>query len=112
MTSTRHRSHHEVRAFALAATLLLAAGCATAPEPPGAAARNDAVPVGDCARLHDDIASAEQARKAAAEQSGNAWKAIVPVAVLALKASGAAAVSDADRKLTALKVQARRCEAS
>jgi len=60
----------------------------------------------------DEIARTEQARRAAAEQSGNAWKAVVPVVVLAQKASGTAALHEADRKLAALKVQAGRCETS
>jgi len=112
MTSIRRRSRDHVRSFLLAATLVLAAGCATPPESRGQPGQNEAVPAPECAQLHDEIARTEQARRAAAEQSGNAWKAVVPVVVLAQKASGTAALHEADRKLAALKVQAGRCETS
>jgi len=112
MTSIRRRSRDHVRSFLLAATLVLAAGCATPPESHGQPGQNEAVPAPECAQLHDEIARTEQARRAAAEQSGNAWKAVVPVVVLAQKASGTAAVHEAERKLAALKVQAGRCQAS
>ena len=103
-------SRHDIGTFALAATLLLTAGCATPPEPRGQPAQGESVPALQCAQLHDEIARTEQARSAAAEQSGNAWKAVVPVVVLAQKASSTAAVHEAERKLATLKVQARRCE--
>ena len=108
MRSTRLDPRRHVRAFLVAGALVLAAGCASSPdsrEQP--LAQVDVVPAVECARLGDEIAQAEQARSVAAERSGNAWKAVVPVAVLAVKASGTAAVHEADQKLAALKMRAR-----
>jgi len=112
MTSTPHRSRYDLGPLVLAGTLLVAAGCATPPEPRDHPAQDEAVPAVECARLRDEIARTERSRSAAAEQSADAWKAVVPVVVLAQKASGTAAVREADQKLVALKVEARRCEAS
>jgi hypothetical protein len=112
MTSIRRRSRDHVRTFLLAGTLVLAAGCATPPEMRGQSGQDEAAPAPECAQLQGEIAQTEKARSAAAERSGNAWKAVVPVVVLAQKASGTAAVHEAERKLAALKVQAGRCEAS
>jgi hypothetical protein len=66
----------------------------------------------DCTRLEADVARAEQARRAAVEQSDNAWKAVVPFVVLARKASAKSALEEADKTLAALKAQASQgCEA-
>jgi hypothetical protein len=78
MTSIRRRSRDHVRTFLLAGTLVLAAGCATPPESRGQPRPDEAVPAPECAQLQDEIARTEQARRAAAEQSGNAWKASFP----------------------------------
>lgn len=112
MTSNRCRSRHDLGAFVLAGTLIFAAGCATPPESRDHAARDKAVPAQKCAELLAEIARTEQARSAAAEQSGNAWKAIVPVVVLAQKASSTAAVREADQRLAVLKVESQRCQTS
>jgi hypothetical protein len=48
----------------------------------------------------------EQARRAAQDDSDNAWKAVVPFVVLARKASAKAALEDAGKQLAALKAQA------
>ena len=67
----------------------------------------------ECTRLEAVVAPAEQARRAAVEQSDNAWKAVVPFVVLARKASARSALEEADRTLAALKAQASQaCEAS
>jgi hypothetical protein len=97
----------------LVGTLAFAAGCATPPDPRAhPVSHGEAVRAVDCARLDAEIARAEQARGVAAERSGNAWKAVVPVAVIARKASGTAAVQEADRKLADLKAQAQPCKSS
>ncbi len=64
----------------------------------------------DCDQIQAEIARTEQARRAAAEQSETAWKAVVPFAVLARKASAKSALADADKRLAELKAQAARCE--
>ena len=111
MRSTRLQPRRNAGAFVLAGMLALVAGCASPPRASGSEplAQDPAVPAAECARLGNEIAQAEQARHVAAERSDNAWKAVVPVAVVALKASGTAAVHDADRKLLALKVRAEAC---
>ena len=65
----------------------------------------------DCTQLEAEIARAEEARRAALEQSETAWKAVVPFVVLARKAKAKSALDEADRKLAELKAQATRCEA-
>jgi len=112
MTSPRRRSPCEVVALPLVAgASLLLSACASAPESASRPAVQDEG-VSACARLQDEIARAEQARNSAAKHRDDAWKAVVPVAVLAQKASAAAAVRDADRRLAELEVEARRCETS
>ena len=78
MISTRLRSRRNVGSLLLVGALAFAAGCAT-PLDPGAQAvsQSEAVPAVDCARLSAEIARTEQARGVAADQSGNAWKAVV-----------------------------------
>jgi hypothetical protein len=65
----------------------------------------------DCEQLDAEMARAEQARRQAAEDSDNAWKAVVPFAVLARKARAKSAQDEADKRLAALKPQAQRCRA-
>jgi len=114
MRSTRLHPRRTAGASVLAGMLALIAGCASSPPGSGSEplAQDDAAPAADCARLGNEIAQAEQARHVAPERSDNAWQAVVPVAVVALEASGTAAVHDADRKLLALKVRARPCASS
>lgn len=78
------------------ALALLAPWASAAPATPGDA----------CLRITADIERAEQARKAAVEKGDNAWKTILPFAVIARKASSKAAVDDADKQLAALRRQA------
>ena len=111
MTSMPRRAGHHLSVFLLVGMLAVAPGCAT---PPGTAdhpGQSGAAAGRECDRLEAEIARTEQARSVAAEQGANAWKAVVPVAVLAQKASSSAAVHDADRKLAALKSEARGCNA-
>lgn len=71
-------------------------------------------PPADCARLDAEIARTDEARREAAQRSDSAWKAVVPFAVLARKASAKSALDDADKKLAELKAQAaaQRCAAA
>jgi len=113
MTSIRFHSRRHVGIVLPASVLALATACATAPDSlDQSLALHETPPAAECSRLGDEIARTEQARSVALAQSDNAWKAIVPVVVLAIKASGVAAVHEADLKLAALKVQARHCEFS
>lgn len=67
-------------------------------------------PVADCKALGAEAARAEDARRAAQEDSDNAWKAVVPFVVLARKASAKAALDEAQKKLGELKPQLAACE--
>jgi hypothetical protein len=71
-----------------------------------------AAPVADCEQLQAEIARVEQARRKAADDADNAWKAVVPFVVLARKASAKGAVDEAEKRLAELKPQvAQRCGA-
>jgi hypothetical protein len=58
-----------------------------------------------CTRITAEIERAGQARKQAAEKGDNAWKTVLPFAVIARKASSKAAVAEADKQLGALRRQ-------
>jgi hypothetical protein len=111
MTSMPRRAGHDLSVFLLVGMLAVAPGCATPPQAAGHPGQIGAAPGRECDRLEAEIARTEQARGVAAEQGANAWKAVIPLAVLAQKASSTAAVHDADRKLAALKSEARGCKA-
>jgi hypothetical protein len=86
-------------AAALAAT---AAGCASVPSgPTGAQAA-----ASSCDAIRAEIARVAADKRAALAKEQGAWKAVVPVAVAAVYASGKAAESDADRKVAELEKQA------
>jgi hypothetical protein len=66
--------------------------------------------VADCEQLQAEIARTEQARRKAADDADNAWKAVVPFVVLARKASAKSAAGEAEKRLAELKPQvAQRC---
>jgi hypothetical protein len=91
----------------LAAILCVVAGLTL---PALAAPVAPVAPAVDCEQLQAEIARVEQARRKAADDSENAWKAVVPFVVLARKASAKGAVDDADKRLAELKPQvAQRC---
>ena len=48
-------------------------------------------------------------RRQAVEDSGNAWKAVVPFVVLARKAGARSALDEADKRLAELRSQSQRC---
>jgi hypothetical protein len=88
-------------------TTALAAPAVFAQPAPAAEAPADAAV--DCTALDVALQRTEQARRAAQDDSDNAWKAVVPFVVLARKASAKSALDDADRQLAALKVQRAAC---
>jgi len=94
------------RQSSLAATLLalVMAACASAPQPSPQAAAAATPPT--CAQLDEQLARAEEARRAADEKGQNAWKAVVPFAVAARYASGKAAANEAEEAITGLRSQA------
>ena len=96
------------RHSSLVATLLalLMAACASAPQqlPDAATVAMPSMPT--CAQLEEQLARAEEARRAADEKGQNAWKAVVPFAVAARYASGKAAANEAEDTIAALREQA------
>jgi hypothetical protein len=59
----------------------------------------------DCPTLAAQIAKADDARRKAADEADNAWKAVVPFVVLARKASAKSALDEAGKRLADLKAQ-------
>lgn len=93
--------------MALASKALAAALCVAALS---ALAQPAPAPLADCKALGAEAARAEDARRAAQDDSDNAWKAVVPFVVLARKASTKAALDEAQKKLAELKPQLAACE--
>lgn len=86
----------------LLAGTTLSAGCASpSPNAPATAVAADT----DCARLETNIARAEESRRAGREMESTAWKAVVPVAVIARYANGKASAGTADRQVEALRAE-------
>lgn len=77
--------------------------CASAPQQQAAAAA-----ALDCAALDAEIARAAQAQQAAAQQRQDAWKAVVPFAVMARYGQGKAALDASEQRLAELQAQATR----
>jgi hypothetical protein len=84
--------------IALAAVL---AACAQVPGTPDTLA---AAP--DCAAIETQVSVAAEAQRAATQQQHDAWKAVVPFAVLARYGQGKAAGSESRQRLDALQQQA------
>jgi hypothetical protein len=81
------------------ASLLVAAlaGCASTPGGVTSAAAQD------CRQLGAEIARSEEAKREALDKQQNAWKAVIPFAVVARYASGKSAAAEADGRLADLK---------
>ena len=62
----------------------------------------------ECSRLRTEIAGAESAKRAAAEKQQNAWKAVIPFAVLAQHSSATSKVAGADKRLNDLNAELTR----
>jgi len=97
----------------LMAAAAFAAGCAGTPTAPGKAGVPPAglsagAASSDCRELSAGIAKAENARRAAQEREKDAWKAIVPFAVVARKAGGKADAEKAGKQLEQLRTEYRR----
>jgi hypothetical protein len=91
-------SIHITTGLALAAAL---AGCAQAPTQ--SAASTAAL---DCAALEAEVDAAAQAQRTALQQQHDAWKAVVPLAVLARYGQGGAAATESEQRLDALRQHA------
>lgn len=81
---------------------VVSAGCASSPKPSRAPAMND------CNQLRGEIARAEDEKRAAREKQEDAWKVVIPFAVVAQYVSGKTAVEEADRRLAELGGQSKR----
>lgn len=97
--------------------LSFAAGCAGNPPSTnnaGAlpATRSANSSVADCRELEAGIANAENAKRTAQEKERDAWKAVIPFAVMARKASSKADAEKAGKQLEKLHVEYTRqdCE--
>jgi hypothetical protein len=84
--------------IALAALL---AACAQAP-----GASETQLAAFDCRAIEAQIDTAAEAQRAAAQQQHDAWKAVVPFAVLARYGQGKAAADESQQRLDALRQQA------
>lgn len=85
-------------------SVALAAVLAACVHVPGtAAAQTVAI---ECAAIEAQIATAAQRQRTAAQQQQDAWKAVVPFAVLARYGQGKAAVHESQQRLDALRQDA------
>ena len=83
---------------ALLAAGSLATGCANAPA-------SSTPPAFECNQLASEIGEADLARREALEQQRDAWKFVVPVAVVVRYAGSEVEVRDADRRLGDLRAR-------
>jgi hypothetical protein len=60
----------------------------------------------DCDALGREVRAAEDAQRAAAQQQQDAWKAVVPFAVMARYGKGKAAADESQQRLDALHQEA------
>jgi hypothetical protein len=60
----------------------------------------------DCAALASEVRAAQDAQRAAAQQQQDAWKAVVPFAVVARYGKGKAAADESQQRADALRQQA------
>lgn len=91
---------HLTTASALACAAVLAA-CAQTP-----AAPDSQTAALDCAALEAQIDSTAQAQRHAEQQQHDAWKAVVPFAVVARYGQGKAAAGESAQRLTELQQHA------
>jgi len=88
---------HPLAALALCAWLC---ACASQPTPASPAAAPD------CAALDNEVRAAQQAQRAAEQQQQDAWKAVVPFAVMARYGKGKAAADESQQRVLALQQEA------
>ena len=94
-------------AFACLAFATVLFGCATAPQP-SSSATPAAVRELDCRQLSAEIAAAKEVQRAALDKEENAWKAVIPVAVVARYAQGKKAAGEAQQRIGELQAAAQR----
>jgi hypothetical protein len=87
-------------ALSLALGALLMA-CAQTPAPPATQ-----VAALDCASLASELHAAAESQRVAEQQQQDAWKAVVPFAVVARYAKGKAAAQGSEQRLAELQRQA------
>src|SRR5689334_7220348 len=76
-----------------------------------AAWTSGATPPSDCSEIDAETARVVEARQVAVEQGQNAWRAVVPLVVLARQARAQSALEDADKQLARLnEARAERCQ--
>ena len=85
-------------------TLVLAGALTACAQTPTAPAIHTAAL--DCAAIEAQIDMAAQQQRAAAQQQHDAWKAVVPFAVMARYGQGKAAASESQQRLDELQQQA------
>jgi hypothetical protein len=87
--------------FALALSALVAACASTPPSDMQVAAL-------DCSALQTELVRNADAQRAAAQQQQDAWKAVVPFAVMARYGQGKAAAAESEQRQADLQAQAAR----
>lgn len=88
--------------LSLVAAAALATGCASTRPPSGPHAAED------CNHLRVEIARTADERRAGVEKRDDAWKVVIPFAVVAQYMAGKSAVDAADQRLAELGEQSRR----
>jgi hypothetical protein len=92
------KSLHHTTCIAFAVVLAACAQTPSAPQTQTAAI--------DCRAIEAQIDSAAQQQRTAEQQQHDAWKAVVPFAVLARYGQGKAAAAESQQRLEALQQQA------
>jgi hypothetical protein len=80
-------------------------GCATSPQMAPAPAPAASL---DCRTISAEIAAAKETRRAANESGDNAWKAVIPVAVVARFAQGKKTAAEAQERIEQHQAAASR----
>jgi hypothetical protein len=92
------------RLLRLLAVVALISGCASAPtSEPGAAAA-----ISECKDLDAEIAAVEVAKRQSLAKQQDAWKVVIPFAVLARYAGAKSAAAEADQRLNELRSEFAR----
>jgi hypothetical protein len=99
------KAYARVVACSLAGCLLFLSGCASIPR--------SRVPESqfaqlNCAQLEAEVVQNEETKRVATQTKTGAWKAVVPVAVVARYAKGSSAITTADKRGASLEEQRRQ----
>jgi hypothetical protein len=87
------------RLLRLLAVVTLISGCASAPTSETAAA----AAISECKDLNAEIAAVEEAKRESLAKQQDAWKVVIPFAVLGRYAGAKSAVAEADQRLNELR---------